>query len=60
MEFIKWRIEEERVKLHELVQLYGFSDDRVIEQSQLLDICLNMYASIDQAQSSGHDFISYL
>lgn len=52
IDIVKWRIEQERVKLHDLVAQYGFSDNRIIEQSQLLDSCLNMYASISNNPSS--------
>ncbi|GGJ17891.1 aspartyl-phosphate phosphatase Spo0E family protein [Paenibacillus hunanensis] len=37
------RIEQERKELHLLVELYGFSDDRVIIKSQQLDQTLNEY-----------------
>ncbi len=37
------RIEQEREELHLLVELYGFSDDRVLIKSQQLDRTLNEY-----------------
>lgn len=49
---ISIQIEEERTKLHELVAEFGFADSRVIKQSQWLDSCLNMYASMNDNLSS--------
>ncbi|WP_322924112.1 aspartyl-phosphate phosphatase Spo0E family protein [Paenibacillus campi] len=37
------RIEQEREELHLLVELYGFSDARVLIKSQQLDQTLNEY-----------------
>lgn len=44
-------IEIERNKLHNLANQYGMSDIRVLEQSQILDQCLNEYAMYLQVYS---------
>lgn len=44
-------IEIERNKLHNLANQYGMSDIRVLEQSQILDQCLNEYAMYLQVHS---------
>lgn len=51
MEFLSWRIEQERIKLHDMVLMFGMSDVRVLEQSQLLDSCLNQYDSFKSESS---------
>lgn len=46
-----FHIERERDKLHDLANQYGMSDIRVLEQSQVLDRCLNDYAMYLQVYS---------
>jgi hypothetical protein len=47
------RIEQEREELHLLVELYGFSDDRVLIKSQQLDYTLNEY-NRQRVLAAGH------
>lgn len=37
------KIEQQRQEMHQLAEMYGFSDDRVLDKSQQLDVTLNEY-----------------
>lgn len=43
MMMLKDSIEKKREEMHELVEKYGFLDDRVLEKSMQLDKLLNQY-----------------
>lgn len=37
------KMEQQRQEMHQLAEMYGFSDDRVLDKSQQLDQTLNEY-----------------
>lgn len=46
------KVERERAKLYQLVDQYGLSHPKVLQQSQHLDTCLNTYVKIANKENN--------